>query len=84
MKNIMTILFSIIDSSKSNIVKVFSLQTRRRHCEKIRKTVGYDIITGQKITRLTKKPKNKTTKRRTFNKPDSKQKKLFKKNSKNI
>jgi len=27
MKNIMTILFSYIDSSKSNIVKVFSLQT---------------------------------------------------------
>jgi len=72
------------DNRASNIELLCPKHHRKRHSEKIRKTVGYDIVTGQKITHLTKKPKKKTTKRKTFKKPKSKRKTIRKKNSKNI
>ncbi len=71
------------DNRASNIELLCPKHHRMRHSEKIRKT-GYDIITGQKITRFTKKPKKKTTKRKTFKKPILKRKTLRKRNSKNI
>ena len=72
------------DNRASNIELLCPEHHRMRHSEKIRKTVGYDIVTGQKITRLTQKPKKKTTKRKTFKKHKSKRKTLHKKNSKSI
>jgi len=67
------------DNRASNIELLCPRHHRMRHSEKIRKTVGYDIVTGQKITRFAKKPK-----RKTFMKSISKRKTLRKKNSKNI
>jgi hypothetical protein len=72
------------DNRASNIELLCSKHHRMRHSEKIRKTVGYDIVTGQKIIRLTKKSKKKTTKSKTFKKSISKRKTFRKKNSKNI
>ena len=72
------------DNRAANIEYICPKHHRMRHSEKIRKTVGYDIITGQKITRLAKKPKKKTNKRKTFKKSISKRKTLHKNNSKNI
>ena len=62
------------DNRASNIELLCSKHHRMRHSEKIRKTVGYDIVTGQKIICLAKKSKKKTTKRKTFKKSISKQK----------
>jgi hypothetical protein len=72
------------DNRASNIELLCSKHHRMRHSEKIRKTVVYDIVTGQKIIRLAKKSKKKTTKRKTFKKSISKRKTFRKKNSKNI
>ena len=72
------------DNRASNIELLCSKHHRMRHSEKIRKTVGYDIVSGQKIIRLAKKSKKKTTKRKTFKKSISKWKTFRKKNSKNI
>ena len=72
------------DNRASNIELLCTKHHRMRHSEKIQKTFGYDIVTGQKITRFEKKPKKKTTKRKTFKKSISKRKTLRKKNSKSI
>jgi hypothetical protein len=72
------------DNRASNIELLCSKHHRMRHIEKIRKTVVYDIVTGQKIIRLAKKSKKKTTKRKTFKKSISKRKTFRNKNSKNI
>ena len=45
------------DNRASNIKLLCPKHHRMRHSEKIRKTVCYDIVTGQKITRFAKKPK---------------------------
>jgi len=71
------------DNSASNIELLCPKHHRMRHIEKIRKTVCYDILTGQKITRLVKRPKKKETKRKTFKKSIQKRKTLRKKNLKN-
>ena len=68
------------DNRASNIELLCSKHHRMRHSKKIRKTVGYDIVTGQKIIRLTKKSKKKTTKSKTFKKSISKRKTFRKKN----
>jgi hypothetical protein len=54
------------DNRATNIELLCPKHHRKRHSEKIRKTVSYDIVTGQKIIRLAKKPKKKTTKRKRF------------------
>ncbi len=72
------------DNSASNISLLCPRHHRIRHIEKTRKTITYDILTGQKITRHAKKPKKKTTKRKTFKKPTSKRRTLRKKNSRYI
>jgi hypothetical protein len=65
------------DNRASNIELLCSKHHRMRHSEKIRKIVGYDVVTGQKIIRLVKKSKKKITKRKTFKKSISKWKTLY-------
>ena len=71
------------DNSTSNIELLCSRHHILRHIEKTRKTISYDILTGQKITRNSKKPK-KTTKRKTFKKPIKKRRTPHKKTSRHI
>ena len=60
------------DNRASNIELLCPKHHRMRHSEKIQKTVGIDIVSGQKIIRLAKKPKRKTIKRKTLGKKISK------------
>ena len=71
------------DNSTSNIELLCPRHHILRHIEKTRKTISYDILTGQKITRNSKKPK-KTTKRKTFKKPIKKRRTPHKKTSRYI
>ena len=53
------------DNRKSNIELLCPNHHAKRHSDKIRKIIGYDILTGENITRLVKKPnKKKTTKKK--------------------
>ena len=62
------------DNRVSNIELLCPNHHSKRHNEKIRKIVGRDYLTGEKITRLVKKPKKKTTKRKVVKKKTTKRK----------
>jgi len=72
------------DNSTSNIELLCPRHHISRHIEKTRKTISYDIITGQKTTGLSKKPNRAKTKRKTFKIPRSKRKNHNKKNPRRI
>ncbi|MBN2603637.1 MAG: HNH endonuclease [Candidatus Thermoplasmatota archaeon] len=72
------------DNRASNIELLCPKHHRKRHSEKIKKTVGYDILSGEKITRLKTKPRKKASARKTGKKSTSKRKTLRKKGSKHI
>ncbi len=57
------------DSRLSNIELLCPNHHAKRHSQKGRKVLGHDFITGEKITRLIKKPtKKKSTKKKTSKK----------------
>jgi len=59
----------------SNIELLCPKHHRKRHSEKIRKVVGKDWITGEKKTRLVRKPVKKSKKKTTKKKTESRKKK---------
>lgn len=63
------------DNRLSNIELLCPNHHMKRHSQKIRKTTGRDWVTGEKTTRLVKKPKKKITKKKTTKKRKIKRKK---------
>ena len=62
------------DNRASNIELLCPNHHKKRHSEKTRKTVSYDILTGEKITRFSTKPKKKISIRKPGKKSVFKQK----------
>lgn len=60
------------DNRISNIELLCPNHHMKRHSEKFRKNVSEDWLTGEKKTRLVKKPKKKTTKKTTTKKRTNK------------
>ena len=58
------------DNKISNIELLCPNHHAKRHSMKRRKVVGHDFITGEKKTRLVKKPKKKATRKKTRRKKE--------------